>query len=115
MRTTWNDRALDPMRAALAAGMDRGGETLVAAIRAALAEQGPPPSVPGEPPHRVTGALQGSYDNATDEDNLQGFVGSTSIVSVYLELGTAHIAPRPHIIPTLLEQADEVARQICRT
>lgn len=115
MRTTWNDRALDPLRSALVAGMGRGGETLVAAIRAAIAEQGPPPSAPGEAPHRVTGALQGSYDNATDEDNLQEFVGSTSVVAAYMELGTSTIAPRPHIIPTLLEQADEIAHQICRT
>jgi hypothetical protein len=61
-----------------------------------------------------TGALQASYTHQTDRTNLEAAVGSDEPHSVYLELGTVHMAPRPHMIPTLLNEADNIAREIAR-
>jgi hypothetical protein len=112
-KVTWNaDLALGPLWDALAAGLDRGGRHLVESIRRAVAQPFPPASAPGQPPHRRTGTYQASFDHAVDADHLKLYVGSDDPKAAGLELGTSRVAARPAIMPTLLAEADEIARQI---
>lgn len=57
-------------------------------------------SAPGEPPATDTGNLAGSiYSRMTG--NLTGEIGATAEYAAVLELGGAHIAPRPALTPAV--------------
>lgn len=69
------------------------------------------PSRPGEPPHRDTSHLAQSIDYELTDGGLGAKVGSTNVeYSVYLELGTSKMAPRPYLRPALDRSRAEIKR-----
>jgi hypothetical protein len=104
------------VRAALAAkgatGLDRAVSHLVEEIRGEISIQGPPRSEPGHPPHVDTGRLLASWGHVTSAPALRARAYSDVPWSVYLELGTRDMLPRPSILPTLLRTGPALARLI---
>lgn len=98
----------------LADNLGAGAELLRASIQYNIGIQGPPRSSPGEFPHRETGELQESFFDELDADGLVARVGSDSDHVLAMEFGSGNVAARPHIIPTLIEHADEIAARICK-
>ena len=73
------------------------------------------PSAPGEPPHLRSGNLRRSYHVEFDEPTLTAKVGSDPSLANYaaaLEIGTRHMAARPHLLPALLWQGPMFAQRI---
>jgi hypothetical protein len=98
----------------LASNLGDAAALLRAEIQAAVGIQGPPRSSPGQPPHRDSGELQASFFDELDADALVARVGSDSDHVLAMELGSGRVAARPHIVSTLIEQSDALARIICR-
>lgn len=71
---------------------------------------GQAPSLPGEPPKKIRGDLQRSITYEMGPDKLSAKVGTNLAYGAYLELGTAHIAPRPFLRSTLLEEQGTIDR-----
>lgn len=88
--------------------------TVVVANRAKvlISEPYPPPSVPGEPPHRRTGRLRASVSREVVWEGAQwvGRVGSNVKYAKWLELGTSRIAARPWLRRALIEMREQVKR-----
>ena len=59
------------------------------------------PSLPGEPPHADTGTLRKSVEWKVDEKNLTVEVGSNIPYALMLEQGTANMAARPFLVPSV--------------
>jgi hypothetical protein len=116
--TAWNaDRIAANLRARVARNAERAGRHLVAAARRKLAVQGPPPSRPGDSPHRITGDLQASViatvtigGGPGGRSTITLVVGTPLEIGYFLEAGTSTIAPRPWLRPTLAEEGKAVAR-----
>lgn len=73
------------------------------------------PSKPGQPPSLRTGALAKSVPLAASwesdgDGGAVGIVGSTVKYSVFLELGTSNVQPRPFLRPAIDENADRIER-----
>lgn len=98
----------------LADGLDKAAVRLRAEIQYEIGTQGPPRSSPGEAPHRDTGDLQASFFDETDPDDLVARVGSDSPYVLALELGSGRTAARPFFLGTLIREADDLGRIICR-
>jgi hypothetical protein len=79
-------------------------------VKATIGIQGPPRSVPGQPPHRDTGDLQKSIDDHVDAANLVAHIGSDVSYAPILEV----LMDRAFFVPTLIQHSDEIARRICR-
>lgn len=115
MKVVINTANQKAFRAHLAGNVEDAAQFLTSAIQAKIGILGPPPSLPGEPPHVDTGELIKSYHYVTDTANLSAAVGSDVEHSIYMELGTDKVAARPHVLPTLLENADEIAAEMCKS
>lgn len=74
----------------------------------------PPPSRPGEPPHRRTGRLRASVAREVtwDESTVIGRVGSNVKYAKWLELGTSRMAARPWLRRALIETRNAIAKII---
>lgn len=94
--------------------LDDAAKLLADEIKKAISIPGPPRSTPGNPPHIDQGDLIASYDHVTDKAALQSFVGSDEEHAVYMELGTDRVAARPHVLPTLMDKADDIAREMTK-
>ncbi len=92
--------------------LDDAALQLTAAVKAAVGTPGPPRSEPYHPPHMDTTELYHSYDHVTDKAALKATVGSDSPHSAWMELGTSTVLPRPHLLPTAVNEADDLARTI---
>jgi hypothetical protein len=116
--TAWNaDRIAANLRARMVRNAERAGKHLVAAARRKLAVPGPPPSRPGEAPHRESGALQASViatvtigGGPGGRSTITLVVGTPLEIGYFLEAGTSTIAPRPWLRPTLAEEGKAVGR-----
>ena len=99
----------------LARNVARAGGNYADAVIKAISIQGPPRSDPGSPPHIDTMQLINSIDVMADMDPAYPVAQISSDVawSVYLEIGTVNMAARPFWIPTLVQDADSLARTIC--
>jgi hypothetical protein len=102
------------LTARLGSNLGDAGALLVSEIQANIGIQGPPPSRPGEFPHRDTGELQASFHFQVDTANLGVRVMTDVSYSVELELGTGRVAARPWASRTLIMQADAVAREVLK-
>jgi hypothetical protein len=116
--TAWNaDRIAANLRARMARNAERAGKHLVAAAKRKLAVQGPPPSAPGSPPARESGALQASViatvtigGGLGGRDSITLVVGTPLEYGYILEVGGSQVAARPWLRPTLAEEGHAVAR-----
>jgi hypothetical protein len=102
------------LTARLGSNLGDAGALLVSEIQANIGIQGPPPSLPGEFPHRDTGELQASFHFRVDTANLGVRVMTDSDHFLAMELGTGRVAARPHAVRTLILQANEVAREVLK-
>jgi hypothetical protein len=102
------------LTARLGSNLGDAGALLVSEIQANIGIQGPPPSRPGEFPHRDTGELQASFHFQVDTANLGVRVMTDVSYSVELELGTGRVEARPFLARTLILQADAVAREVLK-
>ena len=68
------------------------------------------PSLPGEPPKKVTGELQRSIAWVTESDtsSIALQVGTNLEYGRYLELGTSKMVARPYLRATLLERLNRI-------
>jgi phage gpG-like protein len=126
---TWDDRrARSLVLRHIGRGMDRATIHLVGAIKRRLNRsnrRGLTPSLPGEPPRKVTGRLQRSIskDVIYYIDRVVGRVGSNLRYAAPLEYGFAGVdrggrrrtlLPRPYLASTLERERDRVMRLIIR-
>lgn len=106
-----NDRSAEVRRLVLEAtarGFDAAGAKLVGVVKAQM-KAAEAPSRPGEPPHRQTGQLAESVSHAVDaSEPVTLSYGSSSPYARALELGTRDMAPRPFLVPPLLERRAEL-------
>lgn len=72
------------------------------------------PSRPGGPPAIVTGALAAGYDTKMVEDTV-GVIYNTEEHAPHLELGTIHMAARPHLAPQVEAERPMLIRALGRT
>lgn len=119
MRVKYHRGGSNPIRAGAIfvdrskANLKECGQHLAQEIRNRIAIQGPPRSTPGNPPHMETQRLIASYDfSAIHQGSTFQWtvtVGSTEEHAPHLEQGTWKMAPRPHIVSTLVAQMNPMA------
>lgn len=90
--------------------LDDAAQLYVDEVKRRISIQGPPRSVPGQPPHMDTQELHNTFDHVTDKGQLQAFAGSELPYAPILELNM----DRPYIRSTLLDKADEIAREMTK-
>lgn len=100
----------------LARNVARTGQLYMDDLVELISIQGPPRSEPLTPPHIDTMELINSIDVTADmsPDFPVAQIYSDAEHSVYLELGTDRMAPRPAWLPLLHQNGDDYARSICR-
>lgn len=71
-------------------------------------------SAPGQPPAVDTGRLRASYTHEVGEDARGPYVdiGTNVEYAPFLEFGTRHIAPRPHLRPAVEQETQRIATLI---
>lgn len=70
------------------------------------------PSLPGEPPKKITGFLQRSIAHKMSGDKQHAFVGTGIDYGLYLEIGTVKMEARPFLRPTIDGNQDVIHRII---
>jgi hypothetical protein len=83
-------------------------------LRDKIGIQGPPRSTAGNPPHMDTTDLHESIEHQVDAASLTARISSDMPYAASLEIGGGNVAARPAWVPTLIEEADELGRIICR-
>ena len=81
------------------------------AIKTALDVPYPPPSTPGEAPHRRTGTLQESV-LIENVERYSVTIAELAPYAIPLEFGSIHMLPRPHFYSTALPMADSIMTDI---
>ena len=77
-------------------------------IKEAISEPSPPPSGPGEPPHKDTGRLRASIAHEVEGQTAR--VGTNVTYGKFLELGTSKMAPRPFLRSTYNKEQGNIAK-----
>jgi len=73
----------------------------------------PPPSMPGEPPHKRTGWLADNVDHDVDAAEGRMRLGvMAAAYSRFLEIGTERMAPRPFLRPTIEAVGGELLQKL---
>jgi hypothetical protein len=98
------------IQAQLAGNLDDAISYYADRLRAKISIQGPPRSTPGSPPHKDTGDLYASIEHQTDTANLVARCSSDMPYAGTLEVSMN----REYFVPTLIQEADEIARRICQ-
>ena|SRR3990172_5664840 len=99
MQATFRTRevANTSKRAVLRAMREVAGE-IEAQIRTAISIQGPPRSLPGEPPHKDTGRLHANFRVTAGSEGLNVWAMP---YAWFLEGGTVNMDPRPFVGPIM--------------
>jgi hypothetical protein len=106
VETRWyGDRVKADVRRRAETQIARIGEIAVEHAQRLVGHQGSRGvhSRPGEPPYRQSGELQESIFARPLPGRMQVQVGTSSMVGLYMELGTRRIAPRPWLRRTMKE------------
>jgi hypothetical protein len=101
-------------RAGFAQRVAAAAENLVVKMKEKTGIQGPPPSLPGNPPHMDSTELNATigFDIEEGETSIEARVGSPAPQAGWMELGTQPhgnhpgVAPRPWCLSTALEEKD---------
>ena len=90
------------LKEAVQEGMEKSARKLRDLCRDAVSKPYPPASTPGEPPHLRTGTGRSSIMHADSPRKQESYVFVTDEGRhmIFLENGTARIAPRPWLKPT---------------
>jgi hypothetical protein len=92
-----------------------GGEVLDD-FRERVAEEFPPPSEPGTPPHQRTGEYRDGFysriDDAPEKDQVELDVGNPAVLSRWLEFGTVKMQPRQHFQPVFDDWRTQVGPRL---
>lgn len=90
------------------------GRELTAGVRSSLSTPFPPPSAPGRPPHRRTGRLRSSIRSVVfvTPKSVTLQTGSDLDYSLFTELGTARMAPRPYLRPAVRRTVPRLNAQL---
>lgn len=114
MSIQWNGAiCMAEIRSQLARNLERAAEHVAGKVRDKLRIPGPPASSPGEPPHRRSGELQGNILpllDVTNPDQPTAYIQANTPYAEVLELGGGHVAARPFLRPTLVEESDAIER-----
>lgn len=105
------------IRRQIASGVAAAAEDVKATAKQLTSTQGPPRSLPGNPPHKDTGELYASVEAigpADDGDLIVASVGTSIPYGLYLEMGTSRMAARPWLGRALRQRQSAIARQIIR-
>jgi len=78
---------------------------------AGRSRKGLDPSLPGEPPKKVTGHLRMNIKHEMDRALIEAHVGTNVPYGKFLELGTRKMAPRPWLRAALVRNAAEIQRR----
>lgn len=111
-------RATQPIIDRLKDNLEDCGKHLAQEIRNRISTQGPPRSAPNTPPHMETQRLIASYGHSA-LDHPSTFVWTVTVGSdephaPLLERGTWKMAPRPHLVSTLVAQMNTMAHILVR-
>ena len=115
MRYKWyGPQATARLERKLGSNLELAGRELALRVRTRISTPVFPRSQPFNPPHMETTTLIASYGHETDPVNLGTRVGSDVVYSAYLEAGTPRMAPRPHLVSTLVASANDLARLVAK-
>lgn len=81
--------------------LERDAKALIDERGAVASEGVREPSMPGRPPHKVSGELLDSVDHDFRDEGLTGVVGTDNPVGRWLEFGTSKMKARPWLRPAL--------------
>ncbi len=72
------------------------------------------PSLPGQPPNKITGWLQANVAFELDEAKGIGRIGvrKNAMYGIFLELGTRKMKPRPWMLATIKKYWPQIAAQL---
>lgn len=104
----WNEAALHDLlngsNGPVAHDLARRAIAVESEAKRLLNDSFPPPSAPGEPPHKRHGRLQSSITWQLGEDalGLYADIGTDVEYAEYLEEGTDRMAARPFLRPALI-------------
>jgi len=108
----WKGEAfMQRMEAQYDARLGRAAEIVAAKQREFINTPYPPASSPGESPHKRTGNLQAKVA-VTKPAPLVRRIGSSAFYALFLELGTRKMAPRPFLLKSLMETAQDVKNTV---
>ena len=107
----WNNQAVNrALGNGAAVGIAAAADYVAAYLSALIAVPGNGvPSSPGSPPHKQTGNLLASITVRVDRATATAAVWPAADYGVYLEFGTARMAPRPYVRRTALASAGKLA------
>lgn len=110
----YGDEWLERQKAAYTVRVNDAGENLAEAMRTQISVQGPPRSLPGDPPHMDTTALHESIEVIPGEegDLIFASIGTAIFYGILLEYGRSNCAPRPWLLRTLLQEQDAIMARI---
>lgn len=113
MSMRWlGDKATRRLKAELGRRVGPALGHATAEMRALIGIQGPPRSLPGEPPRIDSGDLIDSLFVDSDPAGLRARCGSTVAHAAYTEEGTDRMAARPWFLVSILSTADDIAREL---
>lgn len=113
MKFRWyGNAANDAIRAKLGKNLHAFDDVILAEARWRIGVQGPPRSLPGDPPHMDSQRLHDSLYDEVDADALKSRIGSTEDHAVYTEVGTDTMDARPWLLPSILDVGEDAARKL---
>jgi len=115
MKMKWSGgRAARTIKTRLGRNLHLADDVILDAARQSISIQGPPRSLPGDPPHMDSQRLRDSLYDEVDAAGLKSRFGSTEEHAVYTEIGTPHMAARPWFLPAIVQKADDAARELAK-
>jgi hypothetical protein len=108
------DAAGNALKGRLGANLHFFDEVILNKARELIGVQGPPRSLPGDPPHMDSQRLHDSLYDEVDAGALQSRFGSSEEHAVYMEEGTEDVDARPWLIPAIEASADDAAQELAR-
>jgi hypothetical protein len=114
MSSTWNgDAFFAGVRERISTNVGKAANSLRDSAKKLISIQGPPRSLPGEPPHIDTGRLIASVQAigpAEQGDVIFATVGTDVFYGRLLEFGTRRVAARPWLVRSLRENQQSLGK-----
>lgn len=117
VRVFWRgDELVNDIKRAAAEGIFDAALIVREQIQVNISVVGPPHSLPGEAPHRISGELQNSVKIRGNRNKLEAFVIVEAPYALALEFGYAprNLAPRPFIVRSFNEVKPQCQAAVVR-